>query len=641
MRSHKEIAFRLRQETNNLRLLISQPRLGPGNGSLCPLLQNADRSVECIRNTSGAIEILNLAEQIMKHSFPLLGVTVNTGTEIDWRRDYLHGRSSRKIHFRRIPYLDFDAVGDHKIIWELNRHQHLVLLAQAYCLTARPELLDEIVNQLRSWFSDNPFPRGINWASALEVGFRALSWIWIYHLAGNCLPGNFQMDLAAGLHLHALHLEQNLSIFFSPNTHLLGEAVALHAIGVLFPDFPGSARFRSKGREIVELQMESQVREDGSHFEQSSYYHVYALDLFMLHAILTETPPTYKQKLAKMGDFLNALLGPSRLLPLMGDDDGGRVFHPYGPRSEFGRASLATCSRLIGARWPFEAKDFYQQASWWVGGPSLPSSPLDTANFTASQLFRDSGVLVMTEGDIQVIFDGGSFGGGSAGHSHSDSLSLIVRRGTQDILLDQGTYRYVGDRAARDWFRGSSAHNTIRIDGHDQAMAAGPFLWRDKPVVEIAAASADFLDASCHYKGFVHRRRLHWLRAKGVLFVLDEITGPEGVHLVEQFWHPGEPITTHSPCCVEVGANTTLIFTKTPDLMNGWRSTVLYERRPTTMICVTQTGYLPLTMGSAIDFSGRTRHSLRVVPSDRGVWLEISGSPDAVMFPDDTAHKRI
>ena len=35
----------------------------------------------------------------------------------------------------RIPFLDFDVVGDHKVIRELNRHQHLITLAKAWCFT--------------------------------------------------------------------------------------------------------------------------------------------------------------------------------------------------------------------------------------------------------------------------------------------------------------------------------------------------------------------------------------------------------------------------------------------------------------------------------------------------------------------------
>ncbi len=641
MRSRREIAFRIKQEANNLRLMMSLPGLEKGKNGLQPLLPPAKRVAERIGCSSTATEILSLADRIIDHAFPVLGVTLNTGAKIDWRRDYIHERSSEKVYCRRIRYLDFNAVGDHKIIWELNRHQHLVLLAQAYCLSGRPEFLAEIVNQLRSWSIDNPFYRGINWASALEVGFRALSWIWIYHLLAEDLPSAFRLELATGLYRHALHLEYNLSIFFSPNTHLLGEAVALHAIGALFPDFPGSSRFKKKGQEMVELQMDAQVKGDGSHFEQSSYYHVYALDLFLLHAILAETTAAFKTKLGKMADYLNALLGPSRQLPLLGDDDGGRVFHPYGARPAFARASLATCSCLLGPNWPYKTEDLYPQAIWWLGGRAVPPCSKAVASYGTSRLFSDSGVLVMTKDEIQVICDAGPFGGWSAGHSHSDTLSVVIRRGNEDILIDPGTYCYIGDPMARDWFRGTSAHNTVRIDRHNQANVAGPFLWRDLPLVTITSVGPDFLDASCEYRGFIHRRQLHWLLSHDLLVVLDQITGPEGEHLIEQFWHPGGPVRAHSPRCLGIGCNTTITFADAPGFVGAWHSSAFYERTPATTICVARTGQLPMKLATVIDFSGRSRTGLRITTTQDRVYVELSDFPEAISFPDYSAQTKI
>ena len=116
----------------------------------------------------------------------MFGVEIHTGPHIDWHRDYRNGKTSGNDYFRRIPYLDMESVGDHKWIWELNRHQHLIVLAQAHLLTGRYEFISEIEEELTSWLAQNPFVRGINWVSALEVAFRALS-VWIDLLTGDRL----------------------------------------------------------------------------------------------------------------------------------------------------------------------------------------------------------------------------------------------------------------------------------------------------------------------------------------------------------------------------------------------------------------------------------------------------------------------
>ena len=212
---------------------------------------------------------LDEAGRICRHRFDLLGYKdLDFGTPIDWHLDPVHGKRAPRKPWRQIPFLDFDQVGDHKIIWELNRHQHLVTLAQA-------GFRDEILAQWTHWQSENPYPIGINWASALEVAFRALSWLWVRHLIGD-----FHPDLIPALHLHGWYIERFLSTYFSPNTHLLGEGVALFSIGTMCPQIAEARRWLTRGWEIVLEQAETQVRPDGFHFEQSVYYHIYALDFF-------------------------------------------------------------------------------------------------------------------------------------------------------------------------------------------------------------------------------------------------------------------------------------------------------------------------------------------------------------------------
>ncbi|MCX6597299.1 MAG: hypothetical protein NTV70_13135, partial [Acidobacteria bacterium] len=214
MRSRAEIQFRLRQELVNRLMLWWPPKAPPERAGFSYPAPDFSANVPA------------LAQEILAHRFPMLGTVIETGPEIRWRRDYLHGLETGTAFFRRIPYLDRDKAGDHKVIWELNRHQHWVVLALAG-ETA------EIERQLTSWWEQNPFQRGINWASALEVAFRALSWLQVLSILGERMPKRQQ--LLDSLYQHGLHLEYNLSFYFSRNTHLLGEALALAALGELFP----------------------------------------------------------------------------------------------------------------------------------------------------------------------------------------------------------------------------------------------------------------------------------------------------------------------------------------------------------------------------------------------------------------------
>ena len=241
-------------------------------GNICPIRLR----LSCARRRRSASTV-----------FDLLGYeNLDYGAEIDWHLDRVHDKRAPLDPWFKIPFLDFAVVGDHKVTWELNRHQHLVTLAKAWLLTKDDKYLRELIAQWRSWVRANPYPLGINWGSTLEVAFRSLSWIWVDRLlADNATAAEFRAELMPALAFHGRYIERYLSTYFSPNTHLLGEALALFFIGTLYPQMPRAARWKDEGWKILLHESGRQVRPDGVYFEQSLYYHVYTLDFF-LHARL-------------------------------------------------------------------------------------------------------------------------------------------------------------------------------------------------------------------------------------------------------------------------------------------------------------------------------------------------------------------
>ncbi len=543
-------------------------------------------TAEALRGSSYADELVRVADEILRHNFPLLGFHVATGPEIEWRKDYISGRVTGTDYFKLIPYLDFEKAGDHKVIWELNRHQHLVLLAQAWLLTGRADYLTEIELQLASWFAQNPFARGINFASALEVAFRALSWLWIDHLVGPDLGSPLRKQLWKGLLQHGYFLQANLSTYFSPNTHLLGEGVALHALGLKFP----KSGWKRLGNRILSEERDRQIQADGSHFEQSTYYHVYALDFFLFYYLLEGRPAAFDKPIQAMATFLATINGPAGLLNFFGDDDGGRLFHPFGDRAAFGRATLATCARVFpDLPLPFYPEAAPEQAAWWLG----PLAGLQSSAQGDHVLrFTQSGLVSIARGPLHILMDTGSFGPGGAGHSHSDTLSVTIRAGAQEILMDPGTFTYVADAKARDEFRGSGYHNTIRVNGLDQGDPVMPFRWENKPKVTGGAVREEgdvvHAEGTCSYRGIVHRRQLT-LRGSRAVTIVDHLTGPEGEHLIEQFWHGDAPLLSS-----DAPAN--------PERIAGWRSRCLGIKERSNVTVYRWRAVFPVTITTEISF---------------------------------------
>ena len=618
MRSPREISFRLKQELRNIQLALMPPPCA--SQATAPLAAFPAPSLVAnrLRNTGFAADLLQTADQIIEHKFPVLGYVLETGPHIEWRRDYLNNICTEAKYFRRVPYLDTARAGDHKNIWELNRHQHLVLLAQAFMLSDKRCYVDAIFDQLEGWWNQNPYQRGINWTSALEVAFRAFSWIWIFHLVGNRMTLEFRAQFLNSLCQHGYHLENNLSFYFSPNTHLLGEAVVLHALGRLFPSFPAAKHWVQLGHDTVVRQMERQVRPDGSYFEQSTYYHVYALDMFLFHALLSSPSPDYIASLARMADFLHAVLGPERKLAFLGDDDGGRWFYPYGPRDEFGRGTLATCSVFLQRQdWTYEPQDLYPQAAWFLGHFDGSAS-----GSHRSQKFSNSGIGILQNERSQIIFDAGPFGPGRAGHSHSDALSIVVRHGRSRILVDSGTYTYVGDATLRNAFRGSSAHNTIRIDGKDQANPVGPFWWSNPAQVALTSwesnAAEDSALGRCLCEGFVHQRLVRFIKPNLVL-ILDRVDGPEGPNQLEQFWHLGSEEASHR-----------LYFGSEPERQEVWHSPVFGLKERALCLVVKRRTKLPALFAAAVVLDGDGQIHIREHQDGAIFEGTVSGRPEQI-----------
>jgi hypothetical protein len=640
VRSIAEIRFRLLQEAANARLFAFAPSLPPEARGAKPLtlLPPLNVAAAHIRGSPLAEELERLAEDICAHRFPILGYVVETGPEIRWRRDSVHDVESGLSYFRRIPYLNAALAGDHKIIWELNRHQHLVVLAQAWRLTGRGEFLAEIPRQLESWWDQNPFLRGINWASALEVAYRALSWIWVYHLAGPGLPVACTGRLLNELYRHGVYLEHNLSVYFAPNTHLLGEAVVLHALGVLFPAWPRAAKWKSRGGKVVAQEMTKQVRADGSHFEQSSAYHVYATDLFLFHALLESPDAPYRDKLRLMADYLAALSADDGMIPLLGDDDGGRLFHPHGNRRRFGAATLATCCAVLGRNdWPCLPSDFLEQAAWLCGEAAFHTRPGGSATAHA-RLFPDANVAVLSAAPAHIVVDVRAFGHANAGHSHAHALSVVCRRDGRDILIDPGTYTYVGEPEWRTRFRGTAFHNTVTVDGLDQATGTGPFRWADKPASEVLCWSENqdwcFLDAVCTFHVFRHRRRLLWLVQYDMLAAVDVVENGAEEYRIEQFWHCGDAVTEISKGNYRIGSGASLVVPPSSDVVvsEGWQSELPGIKVPVPVIVVRRTAKLPVTLGAILFLRPQSDATLTVEDYENGIRL-IGRDGQSIEFP--------
>ena len=438
---------------------------------------------------AGAAALLAYADGLLAGDWPVFeterhGVPV----EPDWFRDPLTGtRAPQNVYCFAIPHRRREIVGDLKHVWEPSRHQATVALATAWWLTGEARYADAVSRQLGAWWRDNPHLQGIHWTSGIELGLRLLSWVWIRALLADW-PGVSALFDQNPVFLDQLYGHQKyLAAFRSPsssaNNHLLAELAGLAAAATGFPWFAESAAWAAEASDSLCRESLRQTAADGMNVEQASEYHRFVLELLWSAGLAmalagADLPESYWAVLGRMSAALRDSLDCRGREPRFGDCDGGRGLAFDAPVTDPVAALVGAAETVFGDGSGPAASVFEQVvAASAIRRPGLMPAPRH-----GSIAFSDSGHILLRagsgRGEIWLHGDCGPLGYLSiAAHGHADALSVELRVGGVDVLADPGTFLYHADAPWRRYFKSTRAHNTLEVDGVDQAEFGGSFLW--------------------------------------------------------------------------------------------------------------------------------------------------------------------
>jgi len=342
---------------------------------------------------------------------------------------------------------------------------------------ARAGDLDAARRLVGRWISEHP-PRADDAWHPYPLSTRIGNWI----AALTLLPDLASPELSASLWRQLRRLERNVEDDILGN-HVIRNASALVLGGASFSE-PGLTR---RGVDLLRRELPEQVLADGGHYERSPVYHLVVLrDLLVVHAVAPQ--PWIADAIARMSAFAAALARPDGAPALF--NDGG----------------LDQAPRL-----------------------DLPPAP------GGLSVFEQSGFAVVREGKLWLAFRCGRAAPDFLpAHAHADALSFQLWWDGRPVLADAGTYTYEPG-SERDWFRGTAAHSTIKVDGRDQFRVWGAFRSGPLPEVELLEARDDVLAASVQLgRGVRHVRRIEW--GSGEVVVRDRVEGA-GTHEIETRLH--------------------------------------------------------------------------------------------------------
>ena len=498
-----------------------------------------------------ARRLIVAADAVMAGRWNVFGHNFDTAVaDPDWHRDVRSGiRFDPARYCFDVPYRDPSRVGNLKSLWEPSRLHHVTLLAAAFHVSGEARYAERAADHLRSWWRANPPLRGIHWLSGIELGMRLIAWVWTRRLLASW-PGvevlfERNPDFLRQIYQHERWLAALYSRGSSGNNHLIAEAAGLFIAATVFRG-GHSERWARLAQGILEQEAISQTFSDGLNCELAFGYHGYVLGLLSLAAVEGEaaerpmSDDTWRI-VTRMSDALAANLGDDLAPPRQGDGDDAWALMVDAPESGPWAPLLEMCGALVGAREWWPAPKHRSLLAALVPQLARGRRLADPRPAKRPNRFAEAGVTFLRSSALSCRVDHGPHGFlSTAAHGHADALSFELSIGGRPVLIDPGTYCYQGEPAWRRYFRSTIAHNTLEIEGADQAQQAGPFLWSTQMTSWVESANgidngavAELVVAHDGYRRLAakatHIRQFSLERAVNILSIADRIEAPAPV----------------------------------------------------------------------------------------------------------------
>lgn len=499
-----------------------------------------DRSVaEVIAADRDMVDrLLNAADRVAEYRFQFFGYPeVSLPRPVDWSFDPVGRVGWPRVAASKIDHRT--AEGDVKWIWELNRLQHLPWLAEAWLITGEKRYSEAAFTQIDSWIEQNPPGRGIAWRGSFEAGIRAIS----VAIAVQCLRHSPDLTvdryrrIVSMLAASGTYCWAERSRFSSANNHLIGELAGLATIAILFPELPKAATWERRAVADLAREADLQILADGVGAEQAVGYQIFTAELLMVVAVLLRrrdgrAPDKIVAAVERGAHFLAAVVGEEDPAPRFGDDDEGFALRLGPEPTRTVRDHLAIVGAFTGS-----------PSLRALGRPNLTAAWLSERDgddvragekFEAGSLYAEQGGLaVLRSGRRRLTMDVAPLGYLSiAAHGHADALSLTLAVDGAELIGDPGAGSYYGNPDWRPVHRGTRAHGTVEVDGVDQSVIGGAFMWTSHAHTTVRAVDLARGIVDAEHDGYarlsnpaVHRRWLVAPPGEQEILVVDLVTG--------------------------------------------------------------------------------------------------------------------
>jgi hypothetical protein len=363
--------------------------------------------------------------------------------------------------------------------------------------------LPVIVSLLQQWISVTEASEPESYHSPLVVLYRVLALSWTFAFVAG-LRNADECPQQAALFAMLKILSADIAYLTTkvghsyPNNHLLADGLAGWYCGLLYPELSGAQALKAEGEALFVRELQRQFLADGTSFEHSTHYHELGCEMTSAYVLLSRrnglgVAPDVLDLLEKMLGFQASLTGAEAIALPVGDSTEDPLF-PLDAMHGWAAGALRELHRALfdDRVTPAPAQDVtVERAFWLLGGRLAPSRPPSTGTLPAT--FELGGFFVQHDAErrARLMFRSGPAEGQliSAGHAHSDLLSLYLSVDGVPFIVSAGTYTYrfnskgwpAGSPPWRRYFAGPYCQNGPASEDDPFGEMTGDFRNRDVP----------------------------------------------------------------------------------------------------------------------------------------------------------------
>ena len=485
-------------------------------------------------------------ENVNKYEF--FQSKIDLSENINWLKDYKNNITSSEKYYANIKRQNYSEFGDVKYVCEPSRFYFLPFLALYNYYSKGEEQVILIERILNDWINQNPYLRTIHWTSGIEIGIRSINLIYTHIVLSQQEKLTKSIDDAIRILIQYNYqfLKNHLSMYSSANNHLVAELAGLVVITSYFDSNIYNAS-RNKWQNMLFNEIENQVNEDGVNMELSTHYHAEVTDHFFnaLQFIKNSgdtIPSKIESKFKKMFNFLSHVEYNGNKT-VFGDNDEGYLLFPYFSKKFSIYRSLLQSSNLEYNS-GFNSNNYLDLRNYLIYGEKN-NEIKSIENPNSDEVFKSSGYAFLYNNCTKLSIDFGAIGDNvSAAHGHSDIFHFTLESYGVPILIDPGTYQYHNiHKNWREYYRGVSAHNTISINGLNQATSNSRMSWINLPKVDLLKHKINSKNSfiSCVHnayknEGIIHKREFEFLKKENIIIIKDILTSSNDIEKTLTFY---------------------------------------------------------------------------------------------------------